>query len=407
MKLSIVIPVYNVEPYLRQCLDSVVGQTLQDIQILCVDHSSTDGSLAILEEFAAKDSRIEIIHCENTGGGPGQARNAALPHVKGKYICFCDSDDWLDPTLCEKAYYRLEQSGSDIMFLYPHEIPEPGQEDRKYFGNTDKWLIQSDALYYLDFPVPPWNRVFRVSYLENIALRFPEGKLPEDKFFHWASLVHEPKVIFLPQRLCYHRLRAGSEMGERGEYASNQSTACDMIKRYLQSIGKYEKYRVRLLNHKFSVAFWAHNYVLPEFKDKVKQRILDSIDDDEIAFIRERGIAWKEASNFCLDILSFAPLPIQKSEPPTFAQKFKKINRKVMLPIEDFVRALRGKPKKTVPSCVPQVKHAPSVKQEEPNSDRQIRELSELVCLLSKEIVEMREELQNQSNSNTLQKRAA
>ena len=116
-KITIIIPVYNVEKYLLQCLDSVVGQTLQDIQILCVDHSSTDGSLAILEEFAAKDSRIEIIHSKNTGGGPGQARNAGLAHVKGRYIQFVDSDDWLDPTLCEKAYCRLEQSGADIMFF--------------------------------------------------------------------------------------------------------------------------------------------------------------------------------------------------------------------------------------------------------------------------------------------------
>jgi len=488
-KITIIIPVYNVEPYLRQCLDSVVGQTLQEIQILCVDHSSTDGSLAILEEFAAKDPRIEIIHCENTGGGPGQARNAGFAHVKGKYLYFVDSDDSLDLTLCEKAYYRLEQSSSDILFFYPHEIAEAGQEDRKYWGNVDKWHIKSDALNYLDFPVPPWNRVTRTAYLESIGLRFPEGKLSEDQFFHWISLVHQPRVIFLPQRLYYRLYRPDSEMGQRGEYVANHALVYSMIKQYLMDIGKYQTLRGKLLARKFGSAFWAYNYVFPAHQYKVKHSVLKTIDDDEIAFIKEGKHIHGAARDFYLDLLGLQPKPVAAPPPPppppptfrqklkqinrqvfrpleklfkkanravmrplenlvrflrgkplkklqpapaklenlTFRQRLKKTNRNVMRPVEQFVkkanrtimrplenlvRLLRGKPMKTAaPSVLPT---APAVtaappSQAETNADRQIRDLSELVCQLSKEVVELRELLvrNGQSDNDSVTKRAA
>jgi len=114
-KVTIVLPVYNVEPYLRQCLDSVVNQTMQDIQIICVNDGSTDKSLTILQEYAARDGRIEIIDQENQGAG--SARNAAIPYIRGKYVYFADPDDWLDVKLCEKTYACAEATGADAVFF--------------------------------------------------------------------------------------------------------------------------------------------------------------------------------------------------------------------------------------------------------------------------------------------------
>src|SRR5215469_13757361 len=106
--ISIIIPVYNVEPYLRQCLDSVVNQTMRDIQIICVNDGSPDNSRAILQEYANRDSRIEIIDKPN--GGQSSARNAAYPHIRGKYTLFVDSDDWIERDLCEKTYRKAEET---------------------------------------------------------------------------------------------------------------------------------------------------------------------------------------------------------------------------------------------------------------------------------------------------------
>ena len=113
IKVSVILPVYNVEKYIRQCLDSIVNQTLKDIQIICVDDGSTDSSPEIIEEYARKDSRVIAIHQEN--GGAGAARNNGLRHAAGKYLSFLDSDDFFELNMLEEAYNCAEQYGADFV----------------------------------------------------------------------------------------------------------------------------------------------------------------------------------------------------------------------------------------------------------------------------------------------------
>jgi len=361
-KVTIIIPVYNVEQYLRQCLDSVVGQTLQDIQILCVDHSSTDGSLALLEEFAARDSRIQIVNCPNTGGGPAQARNAGLAHVTGKYIHFLDSDDWLEPTLYEEAYNQLEQGNGDVMLFYAHEIPEPGQEHRKAQPyKIDKWPIQSEASDYFNFLHAPWNRVIRTSYLEGISLRYPEGKLAEDIYFHWALLSHEPRVIFVPKRLYYYRLRKGSIASQCQESLASVPIVYSMVKQYLVNTGVYTRYRRAFLSQKLCFSAGVYNYISSGYKDKVKQSILGTLDEDEIVFVKEEKGIDASTRNFYYELLG---LTDSNTQMVSFLKKanhkifrpleklLKKTNRIIFRPVENLVRRLRGKPIKTMSPTV-------------------------------------------------------
>ena len=112
VKVSVIIPVYNAEKYLRQCLDSVLGQTLKEIELICVDDGSTDRSMEILLEYASKDKRIRVITQKN--GGPGKARNTALPYATGKYISFLDADDWFEQDFLEKMFDRSDEVQADI-----------------------------------------------------------------------------------------------------------------------------------------------------------------------------------------------------------------------------------------------------------------------------------------------------
>ena len=112
-KVSVIIPVYNVEAYLRKCLDSVVNQTLKDIEIICVDDGSTDGSAAILEEYAAKDVRIKIIKQENAG--VNVARKEGLKLATGEWITFCDADDWIEPDAIEKMVAAAQREDADCV----------------------------------------------------------------------------------------------------------------------------------------------------------------------------------------------------------------------------------------------------------------------------------------------------
>ena len=112
-KVAVIIPVYNVEQYLRQCLDSLLSQTLKSLQILCVNDGSTDESLSILEEYAKKDKRIQILNKQN--GGQGSARNLGIAYVNAECVYFVDSDDWLEIDALEKFYTLLQKSNADIV----------------------------------------------------------------------------------------------------------------------------------------------------------------------------------------------------------------------------------------------------------------------------------------------------
>ena len=111
-KVSILVPVYNVEAYLPKCLDSLIGQTLREIEIICIDDGSTDRSGEILDEYAEKDKRIHVVHQEN--GGLAFARNKALDLVKTEYLTFVDSDDYIDVRMLEKMLQIIQEKQADI-----------------------------------------------------------------------------------------------------------------------------------------------------------------------------------------------------------------------------------------------------------------------------------------------------
>ena len=132
--VSIIVPVYNVEKYLRECLESIINQTFQDIEIICVNDGSTDNSRKILTEYAQTDSRIKITDKEN--GGLSSARNAGLKIAQGEFISFIDSDDWVDKTMIEKLYNNIRALNTDISICAVHQYDESKQEfddNSKYF----------------------------------------------------------------------------------------------------------------------------------------------------------------------------------------------------------------------------------------------------------------------------------
>ena len=112
-KFSVILPVYNVEKYLRECLESLVNQTLKDIEFICVNDGSTDSSLDILNEYAKKDSRFVIINQHNQG--QGVARNNALAVAKGEYVAFVDPDDWVETNMFEELYLKFKETNVDVI----------------------------------------------------------------------------------------------------------------------------------------------------------------------------------------------------------------------------------------------------------------------------------------------------
>lgn len=174
-KVSVVIPVYNVEDYLRQCLDSVANQTLRDIEIICVDDGSTDSSPAILAEYAAKDARIKVLTLGHANAGA--ARNAGIDAATGEYLGFVDSDDWCDPELFEKAYAKAKADDANVVsWGYRAVDTRTGKASEKRIPTGREPPLQP-------FCYAPWARIAKRDFIESSNLRFQEIARANDVYF--------------------------------------------------------------------------------------------------------------------------------------------------------------------------------------------------------------------------------
>lgn len=203
-RVTLVVPVYNVEKYLRRCLDSVLGQTLSCWDMVLVDDGSPDGSGVICEEYAARDSRIHVIHREN--GGLSAARNTgiewALRSSESRYLTFLDSDDWLHPEFLEILLGSLESTGAQAAMAarcytdtfpetYPRVAAAPEVLDPETLFLSREW----------DFNFA-WGKLYRKEDFR--TLRFPEGKIFEDVFTTYRVLFSVEKIAFVDTGLYYY-----------------------------------------------------------------------------------------------------------------------------------------------------------------------------------------------------------
>lgn len=210
VKVSIIIPVYNVSSYLKECLDSILNQTLKDIEIICVDDYSSDNSLNILEEYKKKDYRIKILkHLENKGAG--EARNTGLREALGEYISFIDSDDFIDSKFLEILYYTAKEYNSDIS-LTTHYIEYT--KDYKHSNIKIKSKPHSEkgslnSYYYLLKNV--WSKLYKRKFLIEKDLFFVNIKYGiEDTEFDLRVFLNEPNISFNDKAIYYYRLRDDS-----------------------------------------------------------------------------------------------------------------------------------------------------------------------------------------------------
>lgn len=214
-KISVVIPVYNVEKYLSECLDSVVNQTYKNLQIILVDDGSTDFSGKICDVYAEKDNRITVVHQKNAGAGA--AKNTGLELIDGDYFSIIDSDDYIELDMYEKMVNSLEKYNSDIAQCLFRNVFVNDSFDRKYKikGNYPKVLTSkkflSELLYDWKYAIF-WNKLFKSSLLKEI--RFPVGRKIDDEFFTYKLVCNAKKVVNIDNILYNYRMRKTSVMNE-------------------------------------------------------------------------------------------------------------------------------------------------------------------------------------------------
>lgn len=231
LKVSVIVPVYNVEKYLSQCLDALIHQTLRDIEIICVDDGSTDKSAKIVQEYIKKDHRIHYIYQRNQG--LAAARNTGIKFSKAPYLMFCDSDDWYDKRMCEKMYHAITQNDVDfaccgIKMEYEIANPTSKEADKKYYRIKFDGVQEITQKTWENIDASSCNKIFKRELLDSYNLRYPNGLHYEDFCFFLQLLAISKKMYCIPEYLYHYRRRDGSIMTET--FSAKSTKALDHIK---------------------------------------------------------------------------------------------------------------------------------------------------------------------------------
>lgn len=210
-KVSIIVPVYNSQEYLRDCLLSLVKQTLNEIEIIVVNDGSTDNSLEIIQGFA-KNYPDKFVVLTKENGGQATARNLGIQHSTGEYIGFIDSDDSVHPEMYQEMYEVAVASDCDLVECnYEYlKIKNNKLVPLKKLGKTRKYKNQADM--FLDPMVAPWNDLYKSSVLKNSGVLFPEGYIYEDTSFYIKMIPFIKKSEFIDKAFVYYMCRETSTM---------------------------------------------------------------------------------------------------------------------------------------------------------------------------------------------------
>ena len=230
--ISVIVPVYNVEKYISQCLESIINQSYQDLEIIVVDDGSTDNSGTICDEFAEKDKRIIVYHTENHG--LSAARNYGIDHLQGEWLMFVDSDDWVSPKFCERAYEVARKNNADLVIFQKENTKENGiiQRKKRYKITDSANLITCEEA--IDGgSVYAWNKMYKRELFSDI--RYPEDHVFEDIAVTHKLIYKAKRIVSISDILIFHRIRKNS-ISQTKDKQSMQDWLSYHIQRYQELI---------------------------------------------------------------------------------------------------------------------------------------------------------------------------
>ena len=250
-RVSIIVPVYNVERYLRQCLDTLVNQTYQNVEIICVDDGSTDASSEILTEYALKNSRVRVIRQKNSG--LSAARNVGFSFATGEYVMYVDSDDWIDVRTCEKAVFKAEEHAADlVMWPYIREFPDHSApkaifSEEKTFHAAECRELQRRMIGLLgtelahpenaDALCTVWGKLYRRELIAQNEIHFTDLQrigTYEDGLFNLHYLAHVKNATYIPDYLSHYRKNSGMTSKYRKELAAQWKNLFSDMRSYIE-----------------------------------------------------------------------------------------------------------------------------------------------------------------------------
>ncbi len=315
-KVTIIIPVYNVEKYLREAIDSAINQTYKNLEIILIDDGSTDNSGKICDEYAKLDDRIKVIHKIN--GGLSDARNAGLDNATGKYIMFLDSDDFFELDAAEKMYNEIEEKDADYVIGNYINVTDEGEKWERPVFDLEKFKPFKLSIYdyknsFFIMNSGVWNKIFKKEFIDKLNLRFVLGLPAEDAIFTTYCFMKAEKVYYTPHIVLNYRQRAEGSI----------SNSCS--RKYFDGINK--AYRIIYENFRDNGHLGYYRYFYSKSMNYIMYKFIDSV-----------LLTDEERKEILQEMLWFYKLTIELEVPPCQKAEEKIIGRVIN---GDYVIALK------------------------------------------------------------------
>ncbi|MBQ1477498.1 MAG: glycosyltransferase family 2 protein [Erysipelotrichaceae bacterium] len=289
IKVSIIIPVYNAEKYIREDLDSLLGQSLREIEVICVDDGSKDSSLKILEDYQRRDARVRVLKQENKGAGA--ARNEGMKEAKGDYLIFLDADDFFEKDMLEKCVRKMEEEDADVLVFAADKyddqnktfLPTPWSLQWQRCPQKTPFSSREMPLYIFQaFQNWPWNKLFRRSYIERNGILFQEVKRSNDVAFVSTALAKAERITYLNEVFAHYRVNTGSSLQQSKDREPLVFLdAYRELKRRLVEADLYQVFEQSFTNKVMTtINFYADTYKTKEAKDILSDFLLKEGDGE-------------------------------------------------------------------------------------------------------------------------------
>ena len=268
-KVSIIVPFYNVEGYIEKCLDTLVNQTLQDIEIILVNDGSKDNSILIAKRFLEKYPE-KIVYLEKENGGLSDARNYAMPHAKGEYIAFLDSDDYVEKDMYEKMYALAKKENSDMVECdFYWEYPDKKKVDTGVTYSSKNEMLEKVR-------VVAWNKLIKKEMLDKTKIQFPKGLRYEDVEFTYKLVPYLDKVSFLKKPCVHYVQRDGSISNVQNERTQEIFEVLEHVIEFYKENDLYDKFKNELEYVYVRYAFCSSLLRIVKIPDEnLQQKLLD------------------------------------------------------------------------------------------------------------------------------------
>lgn len=283
VEISVVVPVYNVEKYLDECLNSIINQTFSDIEIICINDGSTDSSLDILNDYSKKDDRIKIINQKNKG--LGATRNKGIDLAKGKYIFFIDSDDYIELNALFELHNLCEKKGLDFVICRVKNYDEENNEffTSEYFDMPVLAKTVGDNVFnYNDIKdilprinVVAWNKLYNLNFIKKTNARFSEKFIFEDNVFFWKLLFNAKNIYFYQKYLYIYRRRNLSITSSGNKNLIDTIEIHNQIFNVFREHGLFETHKNFLFNKKVSLIYARFEEISEEYKETFFKKMKD------------------------------------------------------------------------------------------------------------------------------------